>query len=173
MAFLVEDGTGTVADATSYTTVQEWKDYWVDRGFDFSAYTDTDIEVALIKATAYIELQYRSRFLGYRLLTTQALSFPRVGIYIDCVPQEGVPLYLKYATFEYAKRTLAEDFELLPDPAESDSTGMIIQESKVQVGPIRRDTVYASVGAETTIRYPAADKWLYDFITSYGGVIRA
>lgn len=151
----------------------EWKDYWVDAGFDFSAYTDTDIEVALIKATRYIELQYRSRFLGYRLETDQALSFPRVGIYIDCVEQTGVPKYLKYATFEYAKRTLDDDFELMPDPAETDKTGQIIEHQKVQVGPIRKDTTYASVGAETTVRYPAADKWLLDLICSGGGVIRA
>jgi hypothetical protein len=175
MAFTVEPGDGTEPLANSYTTVQEWKNYWVDRGLDFSLYTDPDIEVALIRATDYIETQFRNRFYGYRLLADQPLSWPRTYVYVNCVVIEGVPLQVKRATFEYAKRALPDDADLLPDPADTDATGQAIDKSKVKVGPIEKEITYSSSGAEvaTLGSYPAADKWLEELMFSGGGVIRA
>ena len=171
MAFVVEDGTG-LTTSNSYVSVAEFKAYWAERDFDFSSYSDGAIEVALVKSTDYIELQYRNRFIGCVLVADQALSFPRVGVYVRGIAVEGVPLSLKKAMFEYGKRTLPDDFELLPDPAETDKTGQIIEEAKIKVGPISKDIKYASIGAASSIRYPSADGWLSDLICSGGGVIR-
>lgn len=173
MSFLVEPGDGTAPLANSYTTVQEFKDYWVDRGFDFSAYTDSQIQVALIRATDYIEQQYRNRFIGYRLLPeTQPLSWPRTCAYVNWVALTGLPVNLKRATSEYAKRALPEDAQLLPEPNDTDATGMIVESGTKKVGPIEITTTYASVGALTSKSYPAADKWLSDLVYNTSGVVR-
>lgn len=171
MSFVLEDGTG-LANSTSYASVAEWKSYWTDGGFDFSSYTDPQIQIALMRATRYIEQVYRNRFIGYRTLPTQALSWPRVAAYVNCIVVTGVPTNLKYATSEYAKRALATTAELLPDPADTDATGQIIGATEKTVGPITLKTSYNSVGALSFQSYPAADKWLADLIFSGQGVVR-
>lgn len=167
--FLLEDGTGLSA-SNSYASVAEWKAYWTDRAFDFSAYTDPNIQAALIKATDYIDTNFRNRFIGYILVETQALAWPRALAYIGCVVQTGVPINLKRATYEYAKRALTTI--LLPDPADTDATGQLIAATEKTVGPITIKNSYASVGALSFHSYPAADKWLTDLMFSGEGVVR-
>jgi len=173
MALVVEDGTGTDPAANSYASVQEWKSYWVERGYDFSAYTDSQISVALIKATFYIEVTFRNQFYGFPLLVDQPLCWPRVGVYVNGVYVEGIHINLKRATFEYAKRALPATADLLPDPADTDATGQIVKRKRTEVGPIKKEIEYAGSGAPLMKRYPAADKWLEDFKPSGGGTIRA
>lgn len=73
--FIVEDGTGK-SDATSYATVDQYKQYWLNRGLTI---TDSDalIQGYLNIATDYLDLTYR--FLGCRVSSTQALEWPRYG----------------------------------------------------------------------------------------------
>lgn len=172
---VVEDGTGTNPTANSYGSVQEWKDFWTEVGYDFSAYADPDIEVALVRAARYIEVRFRNCFYGWMLEPeTQPLAFPRYGFCLPSgVPVDGVPINLKKAQFEYAKRALPETAELMPDPADTDATGMVIRRKSTEVGPIKKSLEYAGSGARQLQRYPAADKWLEDFMPSGGGVIRA
>lgn len=171
MAFVVEDGTGTDPLANSYASVQEWKDYWVERGYDFSVYTDQQIGIALIAATDYLELVFRNEWHGCPLVYDQPLAWPRADVYVGDVLQEGVPKNLKRATFEYAKRALGAP--LLPDPADRDATGQQVMESHKKVGPIETRVKYGGAGAPVLKRYPAADKWLTDLKCSSGGAIRA
>ena len=56
--FIVEDGTA-VDNANSYVTVQEFRDYWSDRGVDFTAKTDEEVEASLVIATQYIDINFR------------------------------------------------------------------------------------------------------------------
>lgn len=171
MALVLEDGTGTNPLANSYASIQEFKDYWVAVGYDFSAYTDPQIAAALVAATRYMEQVYRNDWFGLPLLYDQPLSWPRSDVYVRCVLLEGVPAQVKNATCEYAKRALAAD--LMPDPADTDKTGQQVSRKRVEAGPIKTDVTYGGAGAPLLKRYPGADKWLTDLKESYAGAIRA
>lgn len=65
MAFIVEDGTG-VKGATSYASLQEFKDYFSARKEDISSITDDTIQQLLIAATDYIDTRWGLQFFGTR-----------------------------------------------------------------------------------------------------------
>jgi len=75
--FIIEDGTGKT-DSTSYTSVAEFKQFWENRGVDYSATTDVTIQTWLNKATEYTELKYKFR--GSATNKDQALFWPRSGV---------------------------------------------------------------------------------------------
>jgi hypothetical protein len=174
MPFLVEDGTG-LPNSNSYESVAEFNDYCSLRGLEITAnYNDTDKQRALIKATEYIDLV--KNFKGRRLLSTQALKFPRAylkdpefcGVYI-----EGIPSKLKYALSEYAYRELVNPGSLIPDP-ETDASGLQVQSSFEKVGPIEEKKTYLGSSVKTVKPFPKADKYLVDYVDpTSGGTYRA
>lgn len=172
--FIVEDGTGADPTANAYVSVAEFKAYWDDRGFDYSTFDDTDIEVAIVKATDYIELTNFGIFKGYILEEDQPLQWPRSGVYVNYQEADPLPKQLKYATFEYAKRALTStDNDLQPDPVDRDETGQLVEKKFEKIGPIETDTTYI-VGSGSSVRsYPAADRWLLPLLRwSGGGTVR-
>lgn len=175
MSLVLEDGTGTDPLANSYASLVEFASYWTDRGFDYTVYTSPSIERSLIIATDYIDLNNGRWFKGYPIEDAQPLSFPRSCIYIDGVLVEGIPVQLKRATFEYAKRVLLLGAEvgLMPDPADRDETGATVSFKYEKIGPIETKTNYIVGSASSMRSYPAADKWLECLLRSAGGgVIR-
>lgn len=150
MAFTVQDETGLVADANAYVSVLEFKAYHDDRGGDYSAFTDTQIEQAIVRATDYVDSRFA--FIGRRRNDTnpaQATEWPRVGV----SPQfDGIPAEVKEATSEYALRALQAS--LLPDP-DQDGTGQRLQSKSVQAGSVSVSKTYFAGGALPT--YPQAD----------------
>ena len=167
---IVEDGTGKV-DANSFITIA-WADaYFVDRGITaWAALTDTAKEIALIKATDYIENRWGNRFLGRQEFpaTPQALSFPRINVlYPSGIFVTGIPEFLKKATAEYAVRTISA--ELLPDPT-SNASGFAISRFEEKIGPIEERTFYQTTGAAPVILrpYPAADRLLAFYVSAAG-----
>ena len=168
MAFTVEDETG-LPEANAYVTVAEFKAYWDDRGFDYSSFTDPDdFQVAIIKATDYIENRFRTRFKGSREFEDQSLSFPRLRLYDeDGRLVTGLPIRLKHATSEYTKRALSA--ELSPDFV-TDDTGQRVVRKKEVVGPIEEETQYVEAGGIAIYRpYPTADALLEEYIIASGG----
>lgn len=167
MAFTLEDGTG-LAGANAYISAAEFDAYWTDRGFDTSALSTAQKQVAIIKATDYIENRYRTRFKGSREFELQALSFPRVRLYDeDGRKVEGLPTKLKQATAEYAKRALTA--ELAPDPT-TDARGQKVTRFKEKIGPLEEETQYSEAGSASSFKpYPAADKLLQEYVTASGG----
>lgn len=65
MAFTVENGTG-INGATSYATVQQFRDHHADRGNDVTAILDADVQELLIKATAHIDNRWGPQLKGVR-----------------------------------------------------------------------------------------------------------
>lgn len=174
--FTPEPGDGTEPLANSYTTVEEFAEYWTDRGFNYTVYTTGAVQRALIKATDYIDLNNKYYFKGYLLEEEQPLAFPRQNLYLDCRLIEGVPKEIKIATFEYAKRVLtgADDGngDLQEDPNDRDETGAVITKLFEKIGPIETETEYlAGTGSEVR-SYPGADKWLLPFLRGTSGSIR-
>lgn len=121
-AIVVEDGTG-LPNANSYASAATLMTYCNDRGITLAA---GNINAALIRATQYIEGNYRNRWPGsrtkYRGL--QSLSWPRFGAFVDdgyalgigynILPNE-IPIELIQATCEAAIRELIEPGYLQPD----------------------------------------------------------
>lgn len=173
MAFVVESGDGLDPLANSYASVEEFSEYWTDRGFDYTVYTTGAIQRALIKATDYIDLENKYCFKGYILEEDQPLAFPRDGLYVQCVLIEGIPAELKRATFEYAKRVLESDSgDLQPDPDDRDETGAVIVKKFEKIGPIETETEYLPGTGSEVKSYPSADKYLTAFLRGTSGSIR-
>ena len=101
---VVEDGAG-LPDATSYGAVEGFRQYWQNRGVDYSQ-TDDEVKAQLNEATEYINRLYPWR--GIRFHATQALEFPRHSCYDDAgVNQSGrVPVAIEVATFVAAGHLL-------------------------------------------------------------------
>lgn len=168
MAFIVEDGTGKI-DATSYCTVEFADAYFEDRGNAVWAaiVADTTKEVALIKATDYIDSRFGASFKGtpYYPDTPQALAFPRTA---PCIT--GIPTVLKRACCEYALRALSA--KLAPDPTVAANGGKVISERKV-LGPLEKEIRYSeAVSIQLLKPYPAADMLLRALFNSGNRVIR-
>lgn len=103
--FLVEDGTG-ITNATSYVTVQEYRDYFSIRpeATVVATLTDTQIENLLMRATILVELFFQ--FEGIEATTTQSLLWPRQLVTNTCtgksIPSNIIPIELKNTVIEIA-----------------------------------------------------------------------
>jgi len=148
-----------VANANAYDTLAAFKQYHDDRGGDYSAYTDPQIQTAIVRATQYVD----SRFLfpGVKLnpedaAVYQTTEWPRNYVYRDGVQVEGIPLALKSAVHEYAFRALS--IPLLQD-APAPSGGRLVNKLREKVDVIETETEYAAStgGAAVMPAYPAAD----------------
>lgn len=169
MALIVEDGTG-VDNANSYVDLTFADDYFSQRGVQSWADASVqDKEVALIKATDYIELRFRDRWKGLLSEEVTTLSFPRTYLYDrKGQPVTDVPGDVKKAVCEYALRAINSD--LLPDPVSSDNGGNIKRVYE-RVGPIESETEYQQ-GHYVFRPYPSADKLLSFWVLGSGKVIR-
>lgn len=175
MAFVVEDGTKP-ENANSYLSVAEADAYFTDRGITTWTGADNLKQIALVKATDYIEKRFGSKFRGRRESKDQSLSWPRY----NAVDDDGfllsgvneIPRRLKQATAEYALRALSA--ALLTDPDNTLPSGQIV-EVREKVGPIEEQTKYENkpgmpksslVSDQYIPEYPAADLLLQGLLKS-------
>ena len=118
---IVEDGTGK-SDAESFVSVADATTYHAARGNTAwaSLASDTIREQCLRRATDYMEQAYRNRWAGYRVTSTQSLSWPRSWVPMDDVDyistyyaNDTVPSLVANACAELALKassnTLLED----------------------------------------------------------------
>jgi len=111
-----EDGLGW-PDANSYATVEVTKTYFAYISFDYSSYTDAEIEAALIRATAFIDTY--KRWPGRKATATQGLEWPRTDAYdVDGYLLQYVPEAIKKATMQAAMKELQEPFYYTKDAGE-------------------------------------------------------
>ena len=171
MAFILEDGTG-IAGANAYIDEAFADTYFTDRGV--TEWTGNK-QIAIIKATDYIEKRWGRLFKGIKLSATQGLQWPRTTAYDDRGDALTlVPVKLQQATAEYALRALSES--LLVDPS---TVGQVIRK-KEKVDSLEEETEYARsnpTGTATTSgltisAYPAADMLMEELIRTVQGVIR-
>ncbi len=109
MTIVVEDGTGIV-DAESYVTVAFADAYWdarthTDEYTTWTAGTTALKEGALREATAYLDSNWSSYYLGNRAGYLQGLHWPRTeAIDESGLPVPSLPLVLQHAACELAAR---------------------------------------------------------------------
>ena len=160
--FIVEDGTG-LANANSFASVDEFKQYWSDRGSDLSAYADAQIEQNLVKATQYIDKNFR--YIGMKPSSTQALNWPRWYAYSEeGYVYSGVPKDIISATCEASLLSL-QGLSLF---ASSESG---IAEKTENVGPVETTYKYQST-QNGRVAYQAVQIYLKDLIRSKSHRIR-
>lgn len=166
MAFVVETGAG-LSNSNSYASVAAADSYVADRGITgWAALTQTVKEQSLTKATDYLEQTYREAWKGYRVTSTQALSWPREQVEVDTFPVAAniVPTAVIRACIEMALRASAGD-DLIAD------LGQQIIRERVDV----IETTYAEFGTQSA-RYPAVNKLVLPYLmssTSDGGFTQA
>lgn len=193
MAIVVEDGTGKI-DAVAYISVAYANAYHAARGrTDWDALADAACELAIVRATDYIELRFGPRFRGQRRSREQALQWPRYSAFDNSGnAMDGtdlVPRQLQKACAEYAL-IASRNGELAANPplnngkqsvlgvvtATGGASGQISRKHEI-VGPIERDVTYsdrsgtyrmstnALVSAYNIPEMPLADMWLSELIT--------
>ena len=135
MAFNPQDNDGNVDSANSYVSVATVRAYWADRGVDLTAKMDTEVQVAAVKATDYLDARYK--WVGYQLRRLQGTQWPRGGVSSFL---RGLPPALTSAACMMAQRAFTK--ELIPDPA-FDPSGQKVQESTKKVGPIEVSLKFA------------------------------
>lgn len=142
MTLVVEDGTG-LPNSESYVSEVTFKAYSDARGFNYSTYTDTQIEQACRRGAQFVD-SYRFRFSGFRTNRhAQAMEWPRVGaayntdtpgraqmpdlighfdegyhsygLGYDYVPSNVIPVEVMNAQCEAISRELTSPGYLLPD----------------------------------------------------------
>lgn len=116
MAFVVETGAG-LSNSNSYASVTAADEYVTDRGITgWTSLTSTVKQQALIKATDYLEATYRDAWKGDRVTETQALSWPRMSVYVDnflmdanVIPKSVINACIEMALKSAAGETLIAD----------------------------------------------------------------
>lgn len=128
MTLTIEDGT-QVANANSYVTLAEARDYAKARGVKLTDFDDV-LEQELIKAMDYLEAQ-RDNFKGVKTSSTQPLQWPRCGAYVDgaVVEPTTIPNELKNAQIRIAMEI---DAGINPMPT-ADGSAFVISEKVGQL----------------------------------------
>lgn len=155
MALIVETGSAA-ADSESYTTVLHADTYFANRGItNWSVLSTTEKEQALRRATDFMSSY---AWAGSRVNGTQALDWPRSGLYVNGfdVALNSVPLTVQNACLELAIRAAAG--ELAPDIGR--------QEVRVKVGPI--ETEYSDKAVPYT-KFRAIDNLLSAYLSFVKG----
>lgn len=160
MALEVEDGTGK-SNADSYVSAADATTYHAAYGnAAWAALTDASKEVALRKATRYIDTHYKFR--GTKKLSTQALEWPRYDYATDDIDETWPPLRLKNACCELAFLSLTNDlYAVQSDRAITEQT----------VGPITQKFSSPQFGGQ--VRFVIVDDMLAPLTAgTTGGTIR-
>jgi hypothetical protein len=116
MAFTVETGLG-VPGANAYISVADADTHHADRGHTtWTDFTSPEKEVAIVRASDYIDKRFGKMFRGVRVARDQGLEWPR----LDAFDDDGflltlLPAQLLKAASEYALRAAVCGL-LAPDP---------------------------------------------------------
>lgn len=180
MAFTVEDGTG-VAGANAYVTVVVADTHHADRGnTSWAEAPSTDRQIAIVRATDYVDKRFGKKFRGFKQTKTQGLEWPRLSAfdnddYLLNSPTDGVPRQLQKAIAEYA--FIALNITLLPLPALPFSTrdpvtGAVtsnvsgqVSRTKDVVGPIEEERWYQNTASQIVRAKPGASE--SDMVSSF------
>lgn len=170
MALIVEDGSG-LSTAEAYASVAEADAYLTVRS-NPAAWTSSSTaqkEAALRAATDYLEAVAGVRWRGTRYASTQRLSWPRDGVWLDgnVLERATLPRLLKEACIEAAARARSETNGLLPDESERN-----VAAKAVAAGPVSQSVTY--LGTKSARKaFTVVDLLLAPLLWSAGQMERA
>lgn len=191
MALTVEDGTGLVG-ADAYISVANADTYFLaSANATWAAAASPAKEVAIIKATRYIEKRFGTKWKGLIASSEQALGWPRRYVYDERGTElvDQVPVQIARACAEYAVQALANP--LIPETVYPIADGAPVPFGRInrkveKVGPVYEETYYSISGVHASkvgsgsslvdgdkvVQYPEADFLIGPFIKSTKGVSR-
>lgn len=166
--------------ADSYASVADADAYFTARGnTSWSAAITGDKEIALRKATAYLDNQYARYWCGVRTNVTQSLAWPRsdgtrnpygYSFLYPLLDTDGVPVSTT-AVPDAIKTACVEAATLALSGTALEPTlvrgGQIKSQTKT-VGPLSKSTTYAD-GAPTVDRYTAIEGLLFGLVKGTPG----
>lgn len=167
MSFLVQNDAGSIEDANAYISVAFFESYWTDRGYDYSGFDSSEIEIAIVKATDYVDGRFAYEFSGSQKTLAQQTQWPRLAAYDSSGNYVGemIPNILKKAISEYAKRALIS--ELVADPVRNEY-GKSVKAKSTKIDVITTSIEYDNDAGFEMPEYPMADKMI-DQLTHGGG----
>jgi len=153
--FIVETGAG-LTNATSYVSVAEYKQYYENRGIDYTATAEATIQAKLNIATEYIDNNYN--FIGNISNDDQALSFPRVGLSKNgnAIDSNVIPQDVKDAVCYIADKVKNGNIEQVDEGVKSES-----------FGPVSK--TYSETGQR---KFPILNKYLKPYIMTGAPLVR-
>ena len=191
MPLVVEDGTGLVG-ADAYTSVADADAYFLaSANATWAAAAIPAKEVAIVKATRYMEKRFGTKWKGLIASSEQALGWPRRYVYDERGTElvDQVPVQIARACAEYAVQALVNP--LIPETVYPIADGAPVPFGRInrkveKVGPIYEETYYSTDGAHASrvgsgsslvdrdkvVQYPEADFLIGPFIKSTKGVSR-
>ena len=191
MALTVEDGTGLVG-ADAYISVANADTYFLaSANSTWAAATIPAKEVAIVKATRYMEKRFGTKWKGLIASSEQALGWPRRYVYDERGTElvDQVPVQIARACAEYAVQALINP--LIPETVYPIADGAPVPFGRInrkieKVGPIYEETYYSTgaahvsrvgsgsslVDGDKVVQYPEADFLIGPFIKSTKGVSR-
>lgn len=163
MALIIETGEG-LETANSYVSVAELQAYASDR---LEVLPESDVESLLIRAMDYLESI--KNYKGARKTSTQALAWPRTGVYIDGFPasSDRIPTLLKRAQMQLGIEAIT--YDLMPS-----SDGFAVASEKVDVIAVEYATGGRLSGKTLPIQptFPKVDALLNQLRTDIGQRLR-
>ena len=191
MALTVEDGTGLVG-ADAYTSVTDADAYFLaSANATWAVATIPAKEVAIVKATRYMEKRFGTKWKGLIASSEQALGWPRRYVYDERGTElvDQVPVQIARACAEYAVQALINP--LIPETVYPIADGAPVPFGRInrkveKVGPIYEETYYSTgaahasrvgsgsswVDGDKVVQYPEADFLIGPFLKSTKGVSR-
>lgn len=171
MTLTVEDGTG-LANADSYLSEANADTFLAALGWTaWAAATSPNKEIALRKATRFVDDAFGPQAKGVRIVDTMSLQWPRIGVYDRdgyYVATDAVPQQVKDSCALAA--VLALSTELIPS---SITAAAAIHSYRVKVDTIEEETVYGGSGDPQETIYPEILRRMSTLLRPSLGVMRA
>lgn len=172
MPLIVEDGSG-VADADSYTSLEDFKAYADSVGFDYASYSETQLEQAIRRATKYVDSLGTIRpclWIGVRTKgSQQGLLWPRIGATDsdgNPVMSNEIPSEIIQASQEASFREATSPNSLNPDYVLADTF------KSAKVGPLEVEYATSSEAGVIPTKpvIGIIDALVKQFLSCYGNL---
>lgn len=149
--FTLETGEG-IQNANSYVSTDEFRDISDAFGYVYSGFTETQIEIKLMRSAIILDADFRHRYPGTIVSGTQGLEWPRQNAtYYDgtSILYTVVPKEVKYACVELVYLSFA---------------GTNLQPVLPSNGPLREERVKVDV-IEEQKKYNASSSTSKDYLS--------
>lgn len=165
MALVIETGEG-LENSNSYVSIEEFQAYSADR-LETLPTEEASLQALLIRAMEYLESI--DDYKGVRKTATQALKWPRRGVFVDGFPASAdkIPTLLKRAQMQLGIEAMS--FDLMPS-----TDGFAVASEKVDVIAVEYATGGRLSGSTkpTAPTFPKVDALLKDLRANLGASLR-